>query len=334
MKQDYVPLISLENFETLDITGKREISRKIDQALKGSGFFICTDHGVSAQMIKEVQEASYAYFDLPMEEKMQAASRAAGSPRGYIPYGVETLSVTDGRMAPPDIKEGYGIGPYWVDHVSPSSPSVSSTYTPNVWPERPEQFKELMLSYYRQMEGLTQKLMELFAIGMDLDPKFFVEKFKRHNSTFRLVHYPAQDHAPEPGQLRAGEHTDYGALTILLAEAKQGGLQVRKPNGQWEDVAPPPGAFVINIGDLMMHWSNDRWLSNYHRVVNPPSDAGAAARRLSAAYFCNPEDSLMIECIPTCCSKDAPPKYPPIQAGEHRMRKINLSKKLTTPTRT
>ena len=327
MNDDYIPLISLKDFASLSLQEKTAISKKIGVGLKNSGFFICADHGVSSEAIDQLQETAYGFFDLPLSEKMKSESRVSGSPRGYIPYGVETLSATDGRLAPPDIKEGYGIGPYWVDELQASfvAASDSSGYTRNNWPPRPANFKAVVLCYYRDMEELTAKLMELFALGMNLEPSFFVEKFKRHNSTLRLLHYPEQDKPPAPGQLRAGEHTDYGALTILLPQTGQGGLQVRKPNGRWDDVTPPDGAFVINIGDLMMTWSNDQWVSNHHRVVNPPPEAGAAARRLSIAYFCNPEDSLMIECIPTCCGDLSPAKYPPIQAGLYRAKKIQLS---------
>ena len=334
MNDDYIPLISLKDFASLSLREKTAISTKISVGLKKSGFFVCADHGVSKESIDQLQETANGFFDLPVAEKTKSKSTVSGSPRGYIPYGVETLSATDGRLAPPDIKEGYGIGPYWVDELQ--APSIAenrpSTYTKNTWPPRPENFKAVVLRYYREMEGLTAKLMELFALGMNLEPSFFVEKFKRHNSTLRLLHYPAQDQPPAPGQLRAGEHTDYGALTILLPQTGQGGLQVLKPNGRWEEVSAPAGAFVINIGDLMMTWSNDQWVSNRHRVVNPPLDAGAAARRLSIAYFCNPEDSLMIECIPTCCSELSPAKYPPIQAGLYRAKKIQLSQQRSQQT--
>src|SRR3974390_566150 len=84
-----------------------------------------------------------------------------------------------------------------------------------------------------------------------------------------------------PGQARSGAHTDYGALTILLAEKAPGGLQVKLRNGGWVDVEPRPNSFIINIGDLMAMWTNDHWVSNLHRVVNPPADTAQSTRRLS-----------------------------------------------------
>lgn len=328
MKDPYVPIISLANFDLLELDTKKQISDRIDHALQQSGFFVISDHGVCQEAIIAARKAALAYFDLPIDHKSMHESRVAGSPRGYIPYGIETLSKTDGSYSLPDIKEGYGMGPERTDILSTESDQTSERYSPNIWPEHPAGFKAAMQTYYVEMEALTLKLMELFAIGMHLEPSFFTDKFTHHNSTLRLLHYPAQDKPPQPGQLRAGSHTDYGALTILLTEDKPGGLQVRLPNGLWQDVAAPQDTFVVNIGDLMMSWSNDRWLSNFHRVANPPVNVGANARRLSIAYFCNPQDDLLIECLPTCCSEDNPAKYPPIRAGEHRAKKIRLSKGL------
>lgn len=322
--------ISLAGFASADLDGKRNIARKIDAALQEIGFFIITDHGVPAALIDETVAVANAFFDRPMDEKMSARSEVRGSPRGYIPFGLETLSRTAGQASPPDLKEGFGMGPDRIDREKAVLGGVDATYTPNRWPAVPAGFRPTLRTYYAAMETLTNDLMELFAIGMDLDPDFFVSRFTDHNSTLRLINYPPPDVPPMPGQLRAGAHTDYGALTILLGQDKPGGLQVRTPAGCWIDAKAPPYAFIINIGDLMMTWSNDTWLSNVHRVVNPPDDAGSASRRLSIAYFCNPNDALLVECLPTCCGSDRPAKYPPIRAGEHRYRKIELSKAAQT----
>jgi isopenicillin N synthase-like dioxygenase len=204
----------------------------------------------------------------------------------------------------------------------------TATYTPNLWPGRPAGFRAAIEAYYAAMERLTAVLMELFAIGMDLPPGYFVERFADHNSTLRLAHYPPQERPPEAGQLRAGAHTDYGALTILLGQDRPGGLQVQAPSGAWIEARTRPGAFVVNIGDLMMRWSNDTRVSTPHRVANPPERAGEASRRLSFAYFCNPNDDLLIECLPSCASAERPPRHPPVRAGRHRFEKIERSKAL------
>ena len=133
---------------------------------------------------------------------------------------------------------------------------------------------------------------------------------------------------PAPGQLRAGAHTDYGAITILEVEEAPGGLQVRTRAAAWVDVSVVREGFVINIGDLMMTWTNDRWLSNMHRVVNPPADAAGSTRRQSMVYFANCNPDARIECLPGCHGPGNPVRHAPITAGEHRRAKLAKSAKL------
>lgn len=325
-EQAFVPLIDLTSARMGGEAERCATAQAIDATLRRSGFFIITGHGVAEASVETALQAAGTFFALPLERKMVARSTAKGSPRGYIPFGLETLALTEGQKAPPDLKEGFGMGPYWIEAEVSAGRQAPASYTRNVWPDELPDFCAAIESYYRAMERLSDLLMELFALGMHLEPGFFVERFRSHNSTLRLIHYPPQVEPPATGQLRAGAHTDYGALTILLAQNRDGGLEVRLPDGRWSAVEAPPGSFVVNIGDLMMNWSNDTWLSNSHRVVNPGRHTGEATRRYSIAYFCNPNDDLLIECLPTCCSPERPAKYRPIPAGEHRLRKIEASK--------
>jgi isopenicillin N synthase-like dioxygenase len=135
-------------------------------------------------------------------------------------------------------------------------------------------------------------------------------------------HYPKLVVLPKPGEIRGGAHTDFGTLTLLLAEDKPGGLQVMGTDGQWYDLKPIPGAYVVNLGDMMAQWTNDRWRSTLHRIVNPPLESGEAARRLSIVYFHHPNADALIECIPSCADAQHPAKYAPIIAGEHLRRKL------------
>jgi isopenicillin N synthase-like dioxygenase len=152
--------------------------------------------------------------------------------------------------------------------------------------------------------------MRFFALPID-------EKRNRHITAARLNFYPAQQTSPKPGQLRAGAHTDYGTFTILNGENVPGGLQVLSKSGGWIDVETDADNFVVNIGDLLMRWTNDRWISNTHRVVNPPSPVAARAKRLSIAFFHQPNYDALIECIAPLCQA----KYPPVRSGEYRDRK-------------
>ena len=120
-----------------------------------------------------------------------------------------------------------------------------------------------------------------------------------------------------PGQLRAGAHSDYGSLTILKAEANPGGLQVYNKAGEWVDVPIVPDCFVVNIGDLMARWTNDRWVSTLHRVINPPREHALGSRRQSLVFFHNPNYDADISCLPTCIAAGEPPRYPATTSGEH-----------------
>jgi len=155
-----------------------------------------------------------------------------------------------------------------------------------------------------------------------MDKHYFDDKVDRHITNFSVLHYPEQAKPPLPGQLRAGAHTDYGSLTILKPDNAPGGLQVQK-DGNWIDVPTLPGTFVVNLGDLMAEWTNDRWVSTLHRVVNPPRDKAVGSRRLSMAFFHQPNYDAVIECLPTCSSAERPPHYGKTTSGEHVWMKIN-----------
>jgi isopenicillin N synthase-like dioxygenase len=137
----------------------------------------------------------------------------------------------------------------------------------------------------------------------------------------RALNYPHLTKA-SPGQLRAGAHSDYGSLTILLTEPALGGLEICTPDKNWREVPVVPGAFIVNIGDLMARWTNDRWVSTLHRVVNPTVHEDASTRRQSIAFFHQPNWDAEIVCIPTCLAPGEKPKYAPVTSGAHLMEKF------------
>src|SRR4030095_2336789 len=157
-------------------------------------------------------------------------------------------------------------------------------------------------------------LMRLAALALDVEEGFFDAKVDRSIGTMRLNYYPAQSVDPAPGQLRASAHTDYGGFTILSGEDVPGGLQVRTRAHRWIGVPTSPTTFVVNIGDLLMRWTNDRWLSNLHRVVNPPTAGASSAARLSVAFFNHPNHDALIESLPS----QGTPRHAPVLSGEYR----------------
>ena len=310
-----IPIIDLSAARTGGLAARQAIAREIDATCREIGFFTVTGHGVPVGAMHELRSKAHTFFALPLEEKCKAINPVPGTPRGYRAQGLESLAQANAGAAPPDLKEFYHFGrESWPEDAYHTGPEGRRYFIPNFWPATPERFANAAAAYYTEMEKLAALMMQLTALALGLEEHFFDDKIDKHVSAMRLNFYPAQTSAPQPGQLRAGAHTDYGAFTILNGESVPGGLQVLAKNGQWIDVETDPQTFVINIGDLLMRWTNDRWVSNTHRVVNPPASVASRAKRLSIAFFQQPNYDALIECI----AARGQPKYPPVRSGEYR----------------
>jgi len=302
--------------------GRAAVARAVNAACTDIGFFTVAGHGVPEALVARMLETSRAFFDLPVALKEAVKRPRPEQSRGYIALGDENLSYSRGDATTTDLKEFFAIGPVDVpDEAYYRRPEAYPSFAPNLWPARPADFRAVWTRYYRAMEQLAARIMRIFAVALDLREDFFLDKTDRHISGLRANHYPEQVAAPRPGQIRAGAHTDYGAVTILLPENVPG-LQALDRRGEWVDVTAPPGAFVCNLGDLMQRWTNDRWVSTMHRVVNPPRAAAAGNRRLSIPFFHQPNYDTSIECLPSCCGPDNPPRYEPVTSGRHRLAKF------------
>jgi isopenicillin N synthase-like dioxygenase len=166
-------------------------------------------------------------------------------------------------------------------------------------------------------------MMSLMATGLGLDEHTFDRSIDRHTSALRLLNYPdLSGQGVLPGQMRAGAHSDYGTVTLLRQDDAPGGLQVRDVEGEWHDVEAVDGAYVVNVGDALERWTNDRWRSTVHRVVVPPADSGRDCVRQSIAFFHNANWDAVIECLPGCVDEGTEPTYPPVGAGRHLMEKF------------
>jgi isopenicillin N synthase-like dioxygenase len=325
-----VPVIDLAPFLDGEAAGKTAVVRAIGRACEDIGFFTIVGHGVNAALVRRMSDVSRAFFDLPVADKQRVRRPKPEQSRGYVGLGEENLSYGVGQ-ATTDLKEFFAIGPVDVpEEPYYTCPAAYPSFAPNVWPARPPELRAVYTEYYRATERLADDLMRAFALALDLRGDFFRDKTDRHISGIRVINYPDQPAAPAVGQLRAGAHSDYGALTILKAENVPGGLQVLNRAGQWVDVAPVADSFVINLGDLMMHWTNDRWISTLHRVVNPPRDRALGSRRQSIVFFYQPNYDAVIECLPGCSGPGNPAKYAPVTSGEHRLRKF--LKTVSVPT--
>ncbi len=271
-------------------------ARRIDAALREHGFFAVTGHGVPPAVVADAFDASRRFFALPQTVKERWHIDGWPLKRGFDPIGWQSLDPGQ----PPDVKESFYLG---VESIGP-----------NQWPDESllPGFRDACNTYSAALDGLARRLMALFEMALELHPGYF-DSFMHHPTiTTRLLHYPPQPAQAAPGQIGCGAHTDWGALT-LLAQDDAGGLQVQTPDGAWIDATPMPDTFVVNVGDMTQRWTNDRWRSTLHRVINQHSGRD----RYSIAYFFDLDAQARIEPLPSCVSAQHPARYAPITAGEH-----------------
>jgi isopenicillin N synthase-like dioxygenase len=319
-----VPTIDLAPYLEGTPRGKAKVAAEVGRACTDIGFLSIVGHGVPTNLIEGCYSVSKEFFDLPLAEKTKYDRPRPDWVRGYSMVGGEGLSYSLDKPAPPDLKESLTIGPVNVPehdeyfHGAAAGPH----FAPNLWPERPPALKPTWIAYFKAMENLSAQLMRIFALSLDLPEHFFDDKIDKHISMFRVLNYPDQADEPLPDQLRAGAHSDYGSLTIVRQEEAPGGLEVQNQDGEWVPVKPVPGGFVVNIGDLMMQWTNDLWRSTMHRVVNPPRDKALGSRRISLVFFHQPNYDAMVDCLESCRSDGKPAKYAPISSGDHLRNKF------------
>ena len=299
-----IPAIDVTSLCTRATDGERAVAREIGDACRGIGFFYITGHGITPETLASVFRLSQQFFTAPASLKNQARFSGPASNRGFISLGGETLD--PGK--PPDVKEAFNIG-LELAADDPDLLAKKPFRARNLWPDVP-QFRATMLDYFDRMWALGVTLHRAFALDLGLDPAFFDDKFKKPMATLRLLHYPPTDRPLQQGQLGAGVHTDYGNVTLLATDAA-GGLMVRDRSGQWLDAPVIPGAFVCNIGDCLMRWTNDTYVSTPHKVVTPPG-----RDRYSIAFFLDPDPDARVACLPTCTDATRPTKYPPVSAAD------------------
>lgn len=300
-----------------------DAARRVADACTHVGFLTVVGHGVPAEVTDAAWATARQFFDLPLGERMAVAMPYAGYPYGYSPLAGETLARSQGddgglMGSPGDLKQSFAIGPVDPPTHTITDPDEQFAWSTNLWPAALPELRPAWERYFRELSGLAGRLLATMAVGLGLDEQWFAPLIDRHTSALRALDYPPRADV-QPGQFGASAHTDYGTLTILLADPKEPGLQVQAADGSWHDAMPAPGSFVVNLGDAMARWTNDRWRSTMHRVLVP------AGRRQSIAFFHNANWDAVIECLPTCLAPGEQPRYAPIAAGPHLMQKFQAT---------
>ena len=334
-----IPANHLRGIPTIDLGGELDaVVAQLAHACTEVGFFQIVGHGVDDAVLDAAWSTVRAFFDLPLADRLAAARRDPADAYGYVPIAAESLArsldavgkrdaATDSGTASesitgPDQKETYNIGPVDPLDREPADAGEAWAFGDTPWPPALPALRPAWEAYFREMLALAGRLMSLFARALALPPDHFDHLIDESPSALRALNYPAQHETPPPGSIRAGAHTDYGTLTILRQDDAAGGLEVHDHRtGTWLPAPYVPGAFVVNLGDLMQRWTNDRWRSTLHRVVNPPAPAGPASRRQSMAFFHNANYHCVVECLPSCLDPTGAARHEPVIAGPHLMAK-------------
>lgn len=313
-----IPIVDLAPFLTGDPTGKDQVPKALARAFENTGFAVVINHGVPEVLTTELYDATTNFFEQPIAYKSDFTPPERAKGRGYLPIGIESVAKTLAGETPPDLCEALVF-------AGPHKPENDPT---NMWPDTPARLPTLVKNWTGAIMVLTAHLTRLSALALDLPEDYLQEAFADPSLTLRFVNYPDQTEEPAPGQLRYGEHHDYGALTILRQDSGPGGLEIKGKDGLWHEAPVIPGSFVINVGDLMALWTNNRWRSTLHRVSNPLRHLTGSTKRLSMVAFVGPNRDWEVKCLPSCQSADSPPLFEPVIAGDYVMAKIHASHQL------
>lgn len=292
-----------------------ELAKQLDRACRQTGFFYVANHGVSENALNAVFGATRRYFSMPMEVR-QGHLMHPYFRRGYMPQGV---TQQPGYEA--DLKESYEVG---LD-LSLDDPDVVARrplHAPNQWPAELPWLREAAETYFNQTKALGERLLRLIAHALELDDAFFLRYNKKPMVQMRMFHYPPQK--TTDAALGAAPHTDFGMIT-LLAQDPIGGLELKKRDGEWIAAPYIDGTLVVNIGDLFQRWTNDRYISNFHRVTNR-----TGRERYSIPMFYNLDYDAPVTCLPTCSSDENPPRYEPIKFGDYIVGRFKAVQKFKT----
>jgi isopenicillin N synthase-like dioxygenase len=305
-RQDFtaIPLIDVAPLYGADEGAARKVAEQIRRASIDVGFFYIKGHSVSRDLMRATWMAAKYFHALP--EAAKRAIQVNKAHRGYVPFAQTTL----GRQYKADLKESFNFAyPFKADDAEVLA--GKALIGVNQWPPGEEAWRGVLEDYYREVFETGQRVLEGFALALDMPRDFFRKLYKHPLVRMRLLHYPPQPADAGDDQFGAAPHTDWGCMTLLWQD-DVGGLEVKNRSGQWIKAPTMEGTFVVNIGDMLARWSNDLFVSTPHRVVN-----ASGRERYSIPCFYDPDFDTVVECLPNCSSPENPPKYPKTVAGEY-----------------
>ncbi|MEN6544028.1 2-oxoglutarate and iron-dependent oxygenase domain-containing protein [Parvibaculum sp.] len=309
---DHIPLVDIAPLLGDDLEARKAVAREMEKAASEVGFLYVTGHGIAPELIENLQAKAAAFFALPEDVKRKYYIGNSRAHRGYVPMGEENFY--SGDVPSVDKKEAFDLS---ID-LAENDPDHIKGYRllgPNQWPSEVEGFKDDIYAYYEAATSLGHTLFRGFALALGLDENHFERYLTKPPSQLRLVHYPeaegfdASAIGGSSSNFGISPHTDYECFTILHVTAP--GLEVVNAEGKWIDAPPVPGAFVINIGDMLEAMTNGRFIATAHRVRR------VAYERYSFPLFCSVDYDTVVEPLPQFVGVDAARTYPAYVAGDH-----------------
>jgi isopenicillin N synthase-like dioxygenase len=303
---NHIPTLSLAD-QDHDPEG---FAQAFGASFRSFGFAVVTDHGIDPKLIDTAWDQTQRLFELPEEAKRRYYSAELAGQRGYTPFGTEIAK----DAAHVDLKEFWHVG-----RDLPAGHRFRDHMPDNIWPTELAEFEAIFTDMYAAFDRAGNQLLSAIARYLGLAPDWFADKVKHGNSVMRLLHYPPIP-ADAPG-IRAGAHGDINLITLLLG-AEEGGLQLLTRQGEWLSIAPPEGALVINVGDVLERLTNNQLPSTIHRVLNPPPERRHIPR-YSMPFFLHLASDVLIETLPGCMDDDHPNLYPsPITANDFLVQRL------------
>ncbi|KAI1736808.1 Clavaminate synthase-like protein [Xylaria scruposa] len=306
------PVIDFSDFLSGDEKRMKHCAAQIRDACLTQGFFQIVNHDIPLSLQKEMFKVSKEFFALPQEEKMKLDKSKNKYNRGYEVMGGQMIEAN----TRPDLKEGYYVSrDLPMDH--PQVKAEKFAHGPNVWPESlGEPFRETCMDYLNRIMKLTEEVMRAMAMSLGYDADYFDEFCQDPMCFYKLLHYPPQPTSAHALQRGIGAHRDFGVITLLL-QGDVAGLEVWDDEAKdWYPAPPVEGAYVVNMGNLFEQWTNDKYISNVHRVINRSGE-----ERFSIPFNYNGNPDFIIKCIEKCRATPEEEKYAPVSVEDYVVQK-------------
>ena len=305
---DEIPVIDLGAYLAGEAGAEAQAATELRHAFENIGFYFITNHGVAQSLIDDAFAAAKRLHALPLEQKLEIKLNEFNI--GYLPMrGGTTRHSPLNKDNKPNVNEAFFMARDLPDD-HPDAIAGKPFRCANKWPRDLPGFRETCLAYVDALEALALKLVPLYALALDLPRDYFAEAFADPQYKLRLSHYPPQEVVVD-NEFGLAPHTDTSFMTLLAPNAVPG-LSIRGPDGQWIDAPVNDGAFLVNGGDMLRRWTNDRFLATPHRVVNRTGE-----ERYAIPFFFDCQADWVMDCLPTCTDADNPPKYDPITYTEY-----------------